>query len=125
MQEMRNQMKKQDEVMKLMREDLCEAGLRLLKAENELSDAKAEKSKQYKRHDSVYFGEDLCQDAYDRKDATRFKVWRLNVANYLSTEDDDMAGDILEWLARRKRRSRRRSTSGSRRRRTAMKKRSK
>ena len=54
-----------------------------------------EANKKQSKHAHINFGKALCPDAYDGKDASGFRTWRIKVANYLSN-DDDMVEELLD-----------------------------
>jgi len=71
----------QDDTIRALGEHLDAAARRMIELEKE-------KNKQSK-HGRIHYGKDLCPDAYDRKDAAELKNWRLKVAKYLCSDEDD------------------------------------
>jgi hypothetical protein len=93
--------KEQSDTIALLREHLEEAGRKFVKLEEKVeNEKKKEKESQKSKTRHINFGKELCPEAYDGKDATDFKHWRLKVANYMSNDEDDMTMDILEWAGK-------------------------
>ena len=95
------EVKAQSETIRLLRENLNEAGRKVIALEQDKEKEKKKESQKGK-HNHVHFGKELCPESYDGKDASDFKHWRLKVANYLSNDEDDMAMEILDWAGKEK-----------------------
>ena len=96
-QQLADQVRAQEETIATLRANLDEAGRRVLDMQ---SDQKKSNTKSKCKH--IQLGKDLCPEAYTGKDVSMFKDWKLKVSNYLSSDDDDMTNEILEWAGNQK-----------------------